>query len=59
MPPRRFLAGLVWLNAIVIAAITTFAPLDTGAEAAETARKLAVISFGLFGLKSNEFFVFF
>jgi len=49
MPPRGFLAGLAWLKAIAVAAMTTFAPLDTGAQAAETPRKLAVISFGLFG----------
>jgi len=49
MPPRGFLAGLAWLKAIAVAAMMTFAPLDTGAQAAETPRKLAVISFGLFG----------
>ena len=49
MPPRGSLAGPVWLKAIAIAAMMTFAPLDTGAQAAETPRKLAVISFGLFG----------
>ena len=49
MPPRGFLAGLAWLKAIGLAAVMTFAPLDTGAQAAETPRKLAVVSFGLFG----------
>src|SRR5215471_7398449 len=49
MPPRGFLAGPVWLKAIAIAAMMTFTSLDTGAQAAETPRKLAVISFGLFG----------
>jgi len=39
----------VWLKAIILAAMMTFGPLDTGPQAAETPRKLAVISFGLFG----------
>jgi hypothetical protein len=49
MPPRGFVAGLVWLRAIAVAAMMTFAALAIGAQAAETPRKVAVISFGLFG----------
>ena len=49
MPARGFVAALVWLEAIALAALVIFAPLDTGAQGAETPRKVAVISFGLFG----------
>ena len=48
MPARGFVAALVWLEAIALAALVIFAPLDTGA-APEAPRKLAVVSFGLFG----------
>jgi hypothetical protein len=49
MLPRGFLAPLVWLKAIAVVAMVTFALLNMGAQAAETPRKLAVVSFGLFG----------
>jgi hypothetical protein len=49
MPAKGFFATLVWLKAIALAAMMTSAPLHTGAHAAETSRKLAVVSFGLFG----------
>ena len=49
MPARGFVAALVWLKAIALAALVIFAPLDTGAQAPEAPRKLAVVSFGLFG----------
>src|SRR6516225_618137 len=49
MPARGFVAALVWLKAIALAALTIFAPFDAGAQALEAPRKLAVVSFGLFG----------
>src|SRR6516162_7346449 len=49
MPGRAFVAALVWLKAIALAALMIFAPLDTGAQTPEPPRKLAVVSFGLFG----------
>jgi hypothetical protein len=50
MPASRgFLAPLVWLKAITLAALVIFVPLDTRAQAPEAPRKLAVVSFGLFG----------
>jgi len=49
MSARGFVAALVWLKTTALAALVTFGPLDTRAQAAETPRKLAVISFGLFG----------
>src|SRR5215470_4060827 len=49
MSARGFVAALVWLKTIALAALVTFGPLDTRAQAAEAPRKLAVVSFGLFG----------
>ena len=51
MTARGFVAALVRLKTIALAVLMIFAPLDTGAQAAEAPRKLAVVSFGLFGDK--------
>ena len=49
MAPKAFLAAVGRLKTIAFICLFIFAPLATGAQEAEPARKLAVVSFGLFG----------
>jgi hypothetical protein len=49
MRPQGFIAALDRLKAIVLVTLTIFVLLEPGARAAEASRKLAIISFGLFG----------
>ena len=49
MAPKAFLAAVGRLKTIAFIGVLIFAPLVAGAQEAEPARKLAVVSFGLFG----------